>query len=229
MGIHDGHRQRLKARFLRQGLSGFEDHNVLELLLFYSLPRADTNEIAHELLSTFGSLSAVFDAPFDELCKIKGVSRHTASLIKLIPELTSVYNIDKTKYSDTIINAKDAGLYFVPRFYGKLNEEVHVMLLDDKRKIIKCEKIFEGIVNLSPITVKKVVALAVNSNATGVVLAHNHPAGVALPSSSDLRMTEQLFHALKLINIHLIDHIIVADDDFVSLAESGEFERYNYK
>ncbi len=226
MSVHEGHRQRLKDRFLSQGLSGFEDHNILELLLFYALPRADTNEIAHRLLSKFGSLSAVFDASVEELCKVKGVSLHSATLIKLIPELTSVYNSDKTKNIQFITSTTDAGHYFVPKFYGKKNEEVQILLLDDKRKIIKWEKLFEGTVNLSSITVKKIVELALNYNATGVIIAHNHPGGVALPSKKDLETTEKLYYALDILNIELCDHIIVADDDYVSLADSGEFERY---
>lgn len=228
MGVHDGHRKRLKRRFLSEGLDSFEDHNILELLLFYALPRSDTNEIAHRLLEQFKSLSGVFDAPLEELCKIKGISEHSATLIKLIPRLTSAYHTDKSKDIKIISSTNAAGKFFVPRFYGKANEEVHVMLLDDKKKVIKCEKVFEGTVNSTPITVKKVVAMAVNSNATGVILAHNHPGGIALPSKSDLRATEKIYRALELINIQLCDHIIVADDDFVSLADSGNFERFRY-
>ncbi len=227
MGIHDGHRNRLKKRFLENGLNGFEDHNILELLLFFSLPRSDTNEIAHNLLNEFKNISGVFDAPVEQLCKIKGVSLHTATLIKLIPELFSVYHVDKTKDTKIIYSTNLAGQFFVPKFYGKLNEEVHIALLDDKKKVIKSEKVFEGTVNSAPITVKKVVAAAVNSNATGVILAHNHPGGIALPSRSDIKVTEKLYKALQLINVQLCDHIIVADDDFVSLADSGEFERFN--
>lgn len=228
MGVHDGHRKRLKARFLSDGLSGFEDHNILELLLFYSIPRSDTNVIAHELLNEFKSLSAVFDAPVEELCRIKGISTHTATLIKLIPEMLSVYHTDKTKDTKIVNSTNEAGRFFVPRFYGKKNEEVHIMLLDDKKKLIKCEKLFEGTVNSSPVTVKKIVASVVNSNATAVVIAHNHPGGIALPSRSDILTTEKIFKALKLINVELSDHIIVADDDFVSLADSGELERLKY-
>lgn len=228
MGVHDGHRKRLKRRFLSEGLDSFEDHNILELLLFYALPRSDTNEIAHRLLEQFKSLSGVFDAPLEELCKIKGISEHSATLIKLIPRLTSAYHTDKSKDIKIISSTNAAGKFFVPRFYGKANEEVHVMLLDDKKKVIKCEKVFEGTVNSTPITVKKVVAMAVNSNATGVILAHNHPGGIALPSKSDLRATEKIYRALELINIQLCDHIIVADDDFVSLTDSGNFERFRY-
>lgn len=228
MGVHDGHRNRLKARFLSQGLSGFEDHNILELLLFYSIPRSDTNEIAHALLDKFKTLSGVFDAPLEELCKVKGISSHSATLIKLIPEMFSAYHTDKTKDIQIINSTKAAGRYFVPRFHGKQNEEVYVLLLDDKKKIIRCEKLFEGTVNTTPISAKKVVAAAVNSNATGVILAHNHPTGIALPSRADIKATEKIYKALELINVQLCDHIVVADGDFVSMADSGHFELFKF-
>ena len=96
MNLHEGHRQRLKERFIKNGLSDFEDHNVLELLLFYSVPRSDTNELGHKLLKKFGSLSNVFDAPVDELCKVEGIGLHSATLIKLIPELCNLYYVVKS-------------------------------------------------------------------------------------------------------------------------------------
>lgn len=221
MGIHDGHRERLKQRFRASGLADFQDHNVLELVLFYSLPRSDTNEIAHRLLNEFGSISKVFDAPIEELCKVKGVSLHTATLIKLIPELFSVYEADKTKNIEVISSIEDAGRYLMPRFFGKTNEEVHLLMLDDKFKILGCVKLYEGIINASPVTVKKIVTEVMKYNATSVILAHNHPAGLALPSPADRAMTDKIANALKLIEVHLEDHIIVADNDYVSLKDSG--------
>ncbi len=228
MGLHDGHRQRLKDRFLSQGLEGFEDHNVLELLLFYSIPRMDTNEIAHLLLNEFGSLNAVFDAPVEALCKVKGISVHTATLIKMMPALFSRYETDKAAETEIFTSTREFGKYFVPRFHGKVNEEFHVMLLDDKFKLIRCEKLFEGTVNTTQITLKKLISLVVNSNATGVVIAHNHPKGIALPSQADKTTTYKIYKALDMLNVKLYDHIVVADGDFVSFADSGEFERYNH-
>ncbi len=226
MSLHKGHRKRLKARFLKQGISNFEDHNVLELLLFFAVPQGDTNETAHNLINAFGSLSNVFDAPFEEICKVKGIGEHSATLIKLIPELLSTYHQDKTKDIQLISSTKQAGEFLTPKFIAKKNEEVHVIALDDKKKFIKHEKLFEGTVNASQITIKKVVSFAINTNATGIILAHNHPTGVALPSSNDIKVTKVLSQALNLINVQLCDHIIVADDDFVSLADSGVFENF---
>ena len=227
MNLHEGHRKRLKQRFINDGLSTFEDHNVLELLLFYSIPRSDTNEIGHKLLKTFGSLSNVFDAPIEELCKVEGIGEHSAVLIKLIPEICNIYSTDKTENIKVINSTNLAGRYFVPRFLGKTSEEVHVMLLDDKKKFIKSEMISKGTVNASAVSVRKIVSSALNSNATGVILAHNHPGGVALPSSSDILTTSRIYKALKLMDIQLCDHIVVADNDYVSMLDSGMFAGFD--
>ncbi len=226
MNLHEGHRKRLKERFIKNGLEGFEDHNILELLLFYSVPRSDTNEIGHKLLKRFGSLSNVFDAPFEELCKVDGVGAHSATLIKLMPELCNLYNVDKTEKVKVVSSTNSAGEYFVPRFIGKINEEVHIMLLDDKKKVIKSEVISKGTVNASAVSIRNIVSSVVNSNATGVILAHNHPGGIALPSSKDILTTKRIYHALKLMDIELCDHIVVADGDFVSMLDSGMFEGF---
>lgn len=226
MNLHEGHRQRLKERFIKNGLADFEDHNILELLLFFSVPRSDTNELGHMLLQKFGSLSNVFDAPIDELCKVDGIGIHSATLIKLIPDLCNVYHTDKTE-KITIVNSTDmAGRHFVPRFMGKQHEEVHVMLLDDKKKVIKCVMISKGTVNASAVSIRRIAAEAINNNATGVVLAHNHPGGVALPSTSDFLVTKRIYHALRLMDIQLCDHIVVADKDYVSMLDSGFFASF---
>jgi len=227
MNLHEGHRQRLKDRFLKSGLADFEDHNVLELLLFFSVPRSDTNEIGHRLLKKFGSLSNVFEAPIDELCKVEGIGIHSATLIKLIPELCNIYHEDKTENITVVNSTNIAGRYFVPRFMGKTVEEVHIMLLDDKKKVIKCEMISKGTVNASAVSVRKIAAEALNNNATGVVLAHNHPGGIALPSGNDIIVTKRIYKALKLMDIQLCDHIVVADGDFVSMLDSGMFESFD--
>ena len=228
MNLHEGHRQRLKERFIKTGLADFEDHNILELLLFFSVPRSDTNELGHKLLKKFGSLANVFDAPIDELCKVEGIGMHSATLIKMVPELCNIYHTDKTE-NVTIVNSTNmAGRYFVPRFMGKANEEVHIMLLDDKKKVIKCEMISKGTVNASAVSIRKIASEALNCNATGVIIAHNHPGGIALPSASDIAVTKRIYNALKLMDIQLCDHIVVADGDFVSMLDSGMFENFAY-
>lgn len=225
MGLHDGHRERLRARFIKNGLADFEPHTALELLLFYARPRCDTNELAHQLIRHFGSLSAVFDAPIEEIMKVKGMGETSAVLIKLSIEIAAYYMNCRSSPGQILDTTEKAGNYFLPKFFGKNYESVYVASLDDKRKLIRCECISsEGIVNAAAISVKRIVTEAVSANATGILLAHNHPGGVALPSISDKAVTKQAFHALKLINVQLLDHIVVADDDYVSMADSGYIE-----
>ena len=219
--MHDGHRERLRNRFLTQGLSGFDPINVLELLLFFSHRRCDTNEIAHRLLDRFGSFSGVLNAPYEALCEVQGIGAQSACLIKLVAACAGYYADDKAVRGVVLNSTEAAGRYLVPKFLGARNEEVYLVLLDDKRKVLHCAKLFEGTVNAAPITVKKVVAEVVAMNATGVILAHNHPGGLALPSSGDRIVTEKIARALYLMNVQLVDHIIVADGDYVSMADSG--------
>ena len=224
MGLHDGHRNRLKNRFLNEGLTNFEDHNVLELLLFYSIPRSDTNEIAHELLNKFGSLHGVFEAGMEDLMSVDGISRHSAVLIKMIPELFVVYGRDKVRDIQKINSSDDAKQFFIPRFYGKVREEVQLVLLDDKMNIIKWVKIYEGSVNSANVPIRKIVEIAIENRATNVIIAHNHPTGLILPSKDDLRATAKVREALALVDIKLLDHVIVSDNEAASLKDSGYSE-----
>ena len=224
MGLHDGHRNRLKNRFLNEGLTNFEDHNVLELLLFYSIPRSDTNEIAHELLNKFGSLHGVFEAGMEDLMSVNGISRHSAVLIKMIPELFVVYGRDKVRDIQKINSSDDAKQFFIPRFYGKVREEVQLVLLDDKMNIIKWVKIYEGSVNSANVPIRKIVEIAIENRATNVIIAHNHPTGLILPSKDDLRATAKVREALALVDVKPLDHVIVSDNEAASLKDSGYSE-----
>ena len=225
MGVHEGHRERLRARFAKSGLESFEEHTALELLLFYARPRCDTNEIAHALLERFGSFSAVLDAPQEALVQVPGVGENTAFLLKLIAPMAAYYLNSRSAAGEVLDSTQKAGAYFVPKFVGKTTEEIYMAALDDRRKLIRCTRLSkEGIVNAVHITLRRVVTEAVNANATGIVLAHNHPGGIALPSGRDKQFTRQVCQALQFINVQLVDHIIVADDDYVSLSDSGFFE-----
>lgn len=222
MNVHKGHRDRLRERFIKSGLHSFEDHTALELLLFYAVPQKDTNVLAHTLLEHFGSFAAVMDASLDELCQIKGVGKTSAVLIKLVPEMCAYYLEDRAKPGTILDSTEKAGNFFLPKFFGKTVEEVYIVSLDDKRKIIRHIRLSEdGIVNAVKISVKRIVTEAVKSNATGIIIAHNHPSGIALPSFSDKHLTHQIQQALRMINVQLVDHIIIADNDFVSMADSG--------
>ena len=221
LGVHDGHRERLRQRFLEQGLSGFAPVNALELLLFFTHKRCDTNEIAHRLLERFGSFAGVLDAPYDALCGVEGMGPLSACLLKLVAACAGYYAADRAHRGETITSSAQAGAYLAPRFLGSRNEEVYLLLLDDRRRVLRCAKLFEGTVNAASITVKKVVEEAVTANATAVILAHNHPGGLPLPSRDDRAATEKVAQALALIGVRLLDHIIVCDGEFASMADSG--------
>lgn len=223
MNIHDGHRERMKNRFLEHGLEGFEDHNVLELLLFYALPRQDVNPLAHRLVEKFGSLSAVFDAPVDELKNTPGIGENTAVFIKLLPQVARRYMMSRSSIEDIIDSSKKAGDYLVPRFYAERDEVVYMICLDAKCKVLNCKLLFRGSVNAAGVSIRKIVETALSYNSTSVILAHNHTSGIALPSREDMDTTRRVAAALAAVDITLFDHIVVADDDFVSLADTGFF------
>lgn len=223
MSIHDGHRHRLKERFLREGLDGFDEHNVLELMLFYCIPRKDTNPIAHALLTHFGSLAQVLEAPVEELAKVPGVGENAAAYLSLLSALTRYYLVSRSRDLKILTTVEQCGEYLVPRFQGRTNETVMLLCLDAKCKVLCCKEIGEGSVNSAGVPVRRVVETALGANATTVILAHNHPSGMALPSSEDIQTTQRVAAALAAVEIVLADHIIVAEDDFVSLAQSGCF------
>lgn len=220
MSLHSGHRERLKKRFLEEGLDAFEPHVVLELLLFFAVPRVDTNETAHRLLSAFGSLRGVLDASHEQLGEIKGVGSNAACLLKMIAPLSRRYLSEES--GPVFLNTTEqAGNFLLPRFIGRTNETVILITLDSKCKVLATPAVFEGNVNSVAVNIRKIVESSLRHNASGVIIAHNHPGGVALPSNDDLATTAKIASALRLLNMVLIDHIIVADNDFVSLADSG--------
>ncbi|MBQ9168801.1 MAG: RadC family protein [Oscillospiraceae bacterium] len=224
MSIHDGHRQRLKNRFMEEGLDNFEEVNVLEILLFYCIPRKDTNPIAHALLSQFGSLVNVLEATVEELVKVEGITENAAVFLKLSTAVNKYYMVKKVA-ADTILDTTEKyGRYLVPKFQGKRNETVYLLCLDAKCKVICCREISEGSVNSAGVSIRKILEVALAANATTVILAHNHPSGLALPSGEDVATTKRVAEVLGKVEVQLFDHIIVSDDDFVSLTQSGFYD-----
>ena len=221
MGIHDGHRQRMKNRFLQYGLDNFDDVNALELLLFFAAPRRDTNGLAHALLDRFGSLSAVLDASAEELQSVDGVGENAAALLGLIPAVSRRYMIGKTPDTLPVDDPASAGRYFLPRFMYEREEVVLALLLDARKKPILCRELGRGVVNAAEVSARKLAELCLERKASAVILAHNHPSGVALPSAEDETVTARLARALGLIGVELSDHIIVAGCEYVSMRECG--------
>lgn len=223
MSKHDGHRERLRDRFIKEGLDHFTQEQVLELLLFYSIPRQDTNEIAHDLVDYFGSLHQVLEAPVQELQKVEGIGERSAVLLRLIAEISRYYQVNRA-INEKILNSIEAcGRYLVPRFVGRRNETVFLLCLDAKCKMLCCREISEGTVNAAGVSVRKVVETALAVNASSVVLAHNHPSGMALPSTEDVVTTRRIAAALRAVDVILVDHLVISDDDYVSLRQSNMY------
>ena len=221
MAIHDGHRQRLKERFLRSGLDSFTDVQVLELALFYCIPRKDTNPIAHALLEHFGSLSQVLEASVEELQTVPGIGENTATYLTMLPQIGRFYLVDRSQREVILHTIDKCGAYLVPYFFGRSTEAVFLLCLDAKCKVLCCREVGQGSVNSAGISVRKIVEIALGTNATTVVLAHNHPSGLALPSAEDIQTTRRVAAALRAVEVHLADHIVVADGDYVSMVQSG--------
>ena len=227
MGIHDGHREKMRQRFLKSGLDAFADHEALELLLYYAIPRRDTNPIAHALMERYGSLSAVLAAPVEDLKKVEGVGESAAILLKLAPQLYRKAKMSDAEQETILSSVERVGAYLLERFAGEKNEVVYQLCLDRKGKLRVCKKLGEGGVTSADLDIRRLVENALLTGASAVVLAHNHPSGVALPSADDVQTTRRIAAALSAVEINLIDHIVVAEGDFISMAQSGyRFDEY---
>ncbi len=219
-GEHTGHRQRLRKKFIENGFDGFEPHEALEMYLFYAIPRKDTNPLAHRLLDRYLTIGGVCDAPIDELMKDFGLSESAASFIKMLPEMSRLY-VESKMSNDYILDTDTAGEMFKAKFIGRTSEATALMLGDAKGKMLYFGIIAKGSINATDVPVRKIVDLALRHNAKNACIAHNHPSGSAIPSSSDLEATKLIFQTLANIGVRLLDHYIVTDDDYVSLRESS--------
>lgn len=218
--MHKGHRGRLKKKFIKYGADSLETHELLELLLYYGIPRKDTNELAHTLIKIFGSLPQVFDAPMSNLLKVTGVGESTAILIRLVSKLSRVYAEKNYKLNSKRPTKTQVEQIILNKFIGRIKEHVVLVLFDAKRNMVFCDVISQGSFGSTGFHIRDIIELALKFNATRAIIAHNHPSGIALPSREDVETTIELKNALKLIEVKLVDHIIVADNDYVSIADS---------
>lgn len=220
--IHKGHRARLRERMLREGLQGFAPHEVLELLLCFAIPQRDVNPLAHTLLKSFGSLSGVLEAAPEELRRCPGVGENAAALLALMPQLTGYYMRDRLRERRRLCTASDAGAYCKTLFFGAANEAVYLICLDAQARVIHPALIRSGTIDEAPLYPREVVETALRHHAHSVLLAHNHPGGDASPSAADYDVTRTVLSALKVIDIRVVDHIIVADTGFFSMAQQDK-------
>lgn len=226
--MHKDHRERLKRRLLSEGLDGFEAYNALELFLFFSIPRRDTNELAHRLLDRFGSFSAVFDAPYEQLLTVGGVGEHTATMIKLIPQLFRYYITDKNSPREIYDTSRKLGEFFIGKFTGETVETIYMVTLDGRYRMINCVCLCRGSVNSSHITPRMLIEQALRDSASMAVIAHNHPGGLPIPSSDDIATTRVMYEALAVVDVCLLEHFVVAGDKYTPIM-SGHMGKLGQK
>ncbi len=216
-----GHRDRMRQRFREHGLDNFSDRDVLELLLFYVIPRRDVRPVARALLEAFGSLYGVFEAPADALAQVNGVGEHAATLLHLFPQISRRYLISRSSDLVFLPDSEKAGEFLVPRLLFEREEVVLLACLDSKSRLLGCTELSRGETVGASISIRRIVEIALARNASKIILAHNHTSGIAVPSREDVDTTKQIQEALRLVSIQLADHLVVADSDFVSMRDSG--------
>ena len=222
--LHEKHRKRVRAELLKNGFSDITpDHRIIETLLFFSIPRCDTNETAHLLLNRFGSVKGILEAEPEELMEVKGIGENSAALLKLMLPLFRVYQKEQDKKGNTSLTFDGLCNYIIKKHFGFKNEVFAVTTFNSRGGIIDFDILNSGDVSSVRISTRSVIETVIKRNAVSVVISHNHPNGNALPSNNDIEMTVRIKNALDNINVALIDHIIVADNDCVSLAQSKAY------
>jgi len=224
--IHSGHRKRVINKFIEHGLDSFEEHEVLEMLLFFSVPRIDTNPLAHRLIEEFGSLQNVLSAEPQELKLVKGVGDNTAALISLFRNIRKYQNTQLIEKNIRFDATHEIGEFCVKYFSEHIDESAIMLSVDSKRRLKKVSVISNGNVNETYFDINKIMKDALNFRAAGVIVAHNHPNGILQPSSSDVILTKEIHDLLRGVHIQLIDHIICNERYFTSFNERGLFDKF---
>ena len=221
--FHKEHRQRVKERFLKAGLDNFAPHEILELFLFFAVPQKDTNVLAHRLIDRFGSVLGVFSASYEDLCEVVGVGEHVATLLRLFMPLAAYVRAEEEKRLAKSYHAlEDIGEFFLSQFAGVSEETVFLMMLDNSFCMIDCQRVGTGTINSVNVTTRRMIEMALSSQASMVVLAHNHPKGIAIPSREDLDATRFLQEAFSAVGVPLLEHILVAGNTYRPLIGSAK-------
>ena len=223
--VHTGHREKMRDRFIRdKGFENFEDHQILELLLFYANARGDTNPVAHRLIDTFGSLKGVLEARPEQLMAVEGIGKQAATLISMVVPLTRVWHRCAMEVPDRIGNSREAENYCLSILAGERTERFYVISLNAKCNILGRRKISEGSLSEVSAYPRMVMETALNYNAHSVLLCHTHPGGTCAPSPEDISSTIQLQRLLNGVGILVLDHIIVAGDRTYSMIQHGDID-----
>jgi len=218
---HDGHRQRMKERCKREGMENFQEHEVLEFLLFYAIPYRDTNDLAHQLLKRFGNLAGVFGASYEDLLTVSGMGPNAAMLLSAIRQITRYYEKVLWQPKEPLLDTMSMAAYLKPLFIGAEKEMFYLLCLNAQNQVIHVVKLAEGSLSEVVVYPAQVVKEALLHKSRSVVLAHNHPGNSLRPTSSDLSLTKTLVDALRMVSIRVLDHIVIAGDQYVSFVERG--------
>ncbi len=219
--VHEGHRQRLRDRFIQEGLDGFAPHEVLELLLCYAIPQRNVNPLAHELLAHFGSLHRVFEATPEQLQEVDGIGPYAASFLHLMAPLSRRIENSRMGQKPRLQNRGEAQAYCVNLLSGLHHEHFYLLALDAQMFLTGTVLIGQGSVSEVPAYPRLAVEAAIKHNAHSVILCHNHPGGSTEPSEADLQATYRLAEVLSGIDVPVMDHLIVAGGQAGSLVQMG--------
>ena len=227
--LHQGHRERMRERIAQQGFESLADHEALEVLLYLTTPRKNTNVMAHALLKRFGSFSRVLDAEEEELCKVEGVGPATARMLHLMPEICKYYTRCRASEENCLRTTEQLAEFLKSKFLGADRERALLMALDSRKRVRAAVWLREGTSDRVSLDIKNVVAAAIKGGTDAVVLCHNHPNGMAMPSREDLQATENIVRALGLVNVHLLDHFILTDTEYFSMRDANRLPIYDFK
>lgn len=220
MSIHDGHRERMRQRFKKQGLAGFEPHEVLEMLLYYCIPRGNTNEMAHDLIKQYQTIGRVLQTSPKELQTFKGIGENATFFLSLLNEAVRYINVEQATKAELLHTVEDYGRYLEHLFDGMNNEAVYLLCLDAKCMVLGYYLVSEGSVTSTTLPIRDIVDIALTSNAASVIIAHNHPGGLAIPSDEDKDATLHLANILRSVDVTLTDHVIFSGKDYISMMQS---------
>jgi len=222
--VHDGHRERLKKQYMEHGLEPFQDHQVLEMLLFYAIPRCDTNPIAHRLIDRFGSLGGVFSASIEELTTVQGIGERAAELIKLIPAVKKIYDDDLARPKPQLNSTSEAVEYFSVRLKDEEEEVYLAACLDGANRLISCVELARGETACGEgISVRQLAEVALTRKALGILLIHGVPEPFAMPALEKQAEMAEFSKILRTMGVDLLDCIIIADGDCISMKEYRMF------
>ena len=221
-----GHRKRLREKFIKSGLKGFHDYEIIELLLTLGAPRKDCKQSAKEAIKRFKTLRGVLEAPPEELQQIDGVGPHSAFGIKLVQEVARKFLKERIIDEPVYKSSQEIFDYLYHSMRDLKKEVFKVIYLNSQNQIIDTVDLFEGTVNGSSVSPREIMEGAIKYNAVSLIFVHNHPSGSPEPSTSDKELTRELAYAGKVMHIKVLDHIIIGDNRYFSFADDGLIEEY---